>query len=81
MSAQAVCRVAGVVLHDDVPQSLELRAERAVCPVLPEMLQQPGVGIAGGVDPGLGPGGVLARADRTAVAALSLLVDQVGQQM
>ncbi|MEU4586586.1 IS1182 family transposase [Kitasatospora aureofaciens] len=33
-----------------------------------------------GEDPGLGPGGVLAQADRAAVAAPPVLVDQAGQQ-
>lgn len=45
------------------------------------MLQQPDGVVAGGVDPGLGPGGVLAQPDRTAVAAPPVLVDQTDQQM
>lgn len=42
--------------------------------------QSEGVG-AGGVDPGLGPGGVLAQAHRAAVAASPLLAHQVVQQV
>src|SRR4051794_35221839 len=37
--------------------------------------------VAGGVDPGLGPGGVLAQPVRAAVAASPLLIDQAVQQV
>jgi hypothetical protein len=60
---------------------LDPGAERAIFPVLLEVLQQPVGVVAGGVDPALGPGGVLAQADRAAVTASPLLVDQAGQQM
>ncbi|MFF7887570.1 hypothetical protein ACH40F_40025 [Streptomyces sp. NPDC020794] len=65
----------------NLPQSLNLGTECAACPVLPDMLQQPARILASGVDPGLGPGGVLAQADRTVVAAPPLLVDQAVQQV
>lgn len=45
------------------------------------MLQQPAGVVAGGEDQGLGPGGVLAQADRTAIATPPLLVNQADQQM
>ena len=79
--AQAAGRVAVVVLHHDLPQGLDLGAGQAFRPVLPEVLQQPDGVVAGGEDPGLGPGGVLAQTDRAAVAAPPLLVDQAGQQV
>jgi hypothetical protein len=70
-----------VVLHDDLPQGLNLGTEHAACPVPAQMLQQPAGVIAGGVDPCLGPGGVLAQAHRAAVAASPLLLDQAVQQV
>ncbi len=45
------------------------------------MLQQSACVLAGREDPGLGPGGVLARTHLTAVAAPPFLVDQAGQQV
>ncbi|GAA1336881.1 hypothetical protein GCM10009647_079540 [Streptomyces sanglieri] len=49
--------------------------------VLVEALQQLAGVVACGQDPGLGPGGVLAQADRAAVAAPPLLVDQADKQV
>jgi hypothetical protein len=46
-----------------------------------EVLQEPEGVVAGGEDPGLGAGGVLAQADRAAVAAPPFLVDQIVQQV
>lgn len=50
-------------------------------PVLVEVLKEPEGVIAGGEDPGLKLGGVLAQADRATVAAPPVLVDQVVQQV
>ncbi|GAA1329307.1 hypothetical protein GCM10009647_067980 [Streptomyces sanglieri] len=79
--AQAACRVAVVVLHDDLPQRLGLWAGPVARSVPVEAFQQPTGVVAGGEDPGLGPGGVLAQTDLTAVAAPPVLVDQAGQQV
>lgn len=46
-----------------------------------EVFQEPEGVVAGGPDPGLGLGGVLAQADRPAVAAPPLLIDQLVQQV
>jgi hypothetical protein len=46
-----------------------------------EVFQEPDGVVSGGKDPGLGLGGVLAQADRAAVAAPPVLIDQLVQQM
>jgi hypothetical protein len=78
---QCLGRVAVVVLHHDLPQGLDPGAGQAIRPMLPDVLQQPDGVAACGEDPGLGAGGVLARTDRTAVAAPPLFVDQAGRQV
>lgn len=79
--AQAALGVAVVVLHHDLAQGLDAGPERVVCPVPVEVLQEPDGVVAGGVDPGLRPARVLAQAERAAVAASPLLVDQGVQQV
>ncbi|GGX36334.1 hypothetical protein GCM10010341_67270 [Streptomyces noursei] len=49
--------------------------------MLVEVFQEPNGVVAGGEDPGLGLGGILAQANRAAVAAPPVLVDQVVQQV
>ncbi|MFF2514464.1 hypothetical protein [Streptomyces sp. NPDC058086] len=63
------------------PQRLGLRAGTVTRFVPVEAFQQSAGVVAGGEDPGLGPGGVLAQTDQTAVAAPPVLVDQAGQQV
>ncbi|WP_253911351.1 hypothetical protein [Streptomyces sp. CNQ-509] len=70
-----------IVLHHDLAQSLDTGAGRSVHSVPVEVFQEPDGVVPGGHDPGLGLGGVLAQADRTAVATSPVLVDQLVQQM
>ena len=79
--AQAAGGVPVVVLDHDLPQGLHLgavqQARKTGCQVLQ---QQPGVR-PGVVHPGFRPGGVLAQADRPAVAAAPLVIDQAFQHI
>ncbi|MEY9940490.1 hypothetical protein ABH932_005296 [Streptacidiphilus sp. MAP5-52] len=75
------CRVTVVVLHDDPPQGLGLRAGPVTQPVLVEAFKQPAGVVAGGQDPGLGPGRVLSQPDLAAIAAAPVLINQAGQQV
>ncbi|MFD4144439.1 hypothetical protein [Streptomyces sp. NPDC058572] len=77
--SQAAGPVAVVVLHHDLPQGLDPGAGQVIRLMLSEVFQQPGGVAVCGKDRGLGAGGVLARADRAAVAAPLLLVDQAGR--
>ncbi|MFC9429616.1 hypothetical protein [Streptomyces sp. NPDC056987] len=70
-----------IVLHHDLPQSLNTRTGHAVRSVPVEVFQEPDGVVSGGKDPGHGLGGVLAQADRSAVASPPVLIDQLVQQV
>ena len=70
-----------VVLDQDLPKDLHPGAAQQVRVAGGQVLQQP-PGVRPGVaHPGLGPGGVLAQADRPAVAAAPVVIDQAVQRL
>jgi hypothetical protein len=79
--AQASGGVPVVVLDQDLPQGLHLGAAQQVRIASGQVLDEPaGIG-PGVVHPGLRPGGVLAQADRPAVAAAPVVVHQAFQRV
>ncbi|MER7057773.1 hypothetical protein [Streptomyces sp. NPDC000351] len=79
--AQVPRGVTVVVLHHDLAQGLDARAGRVVCSVPVEVFKEPDRVVSGGEGPDLGLGGVLAQADRPAVADPPVLVDQLVEQV
>lgn len=79
--AQVSCGVTVVVLHHDPAQGLDARTGRVVRSVLVDVFQEPDGIVSSGKNPGHGLGGVLAQADRPAVAEPPALVDQPVEQV
>jgi hypothetical protein len=79
--AQAAGGIPVVVLDQDLPQGLHPGAEQQARVAGGQVLQQPAGVRPGVVHPGLGPGGVLAQADRPPVAAAPLVGDQAFQRV
>ena len=74
-------RVPVVVLHQDLPQRLHPGAAQQARAADGQVLQQPAGVRPCLVHPGLGPGGVLAQADRPAVAAAPVVVHQAFERL
>src|SRR5215467_3267092 len=70
-----------VVLDQDLPQGLHPGAEQQARVAGGQVLQQPAGVRRGLIDPGLRPGGVLAEADRAAVAAPPVVTGQAFQRV
>ena len=79
--AQAPGGVPVVVLDQDLPQGLHPGAGQQVRVAGGQVLEQPAGIRPGLVHPGLRPGGVLAQADRAAVAAAPVVIDQAFQRV
>src|SRR5262249_13078862 len=78
---QAPGGVPVVVLEEDLPQGLHLGAGQQVRVAGGQVLDQPAGIRPGLVHPGLRAGGVLAEADRAAVAAAPVVIDQAFQRV
>jgi len=79
--AQAPGGVPVVVLNQDLPQGLHPGAEQQARVAGGQVLEKPAGIRPGIVDPGLRPGRVLAEADRAAVAAAPVVIDQAFQRV